>query len=54
MGITLFFTLLFVAFFLGKINYKTLDKKNIIKPKKKITNSDSISPDARWLQSKDN
>ena len=51
MGISLFFFLLIIAFFIGKkaASYK-VRKNNIhvLKNKKKLT-TESISPDASWI-----
>lgn len=54
MGITIFIIFLLFAFFLGRKNYANLHKENIIKHNKSKNSSDSISPDAHWLERKDN
>ena len=54
MGITIFIIFLLLAFFLGRSKRNLINKQDIIKLKKKKVNADSISPDAHWLQSKDN
>ena len=54
MGITIFFIFIIIAFALGNKNYtkKNKIKKNIIirLNKEKKLKSESISPDASWLE----
>ena len=51
MGITIFFVFLIVAFFLGQRQTVKKDNKYLVllKNKKKPIKSDSISPDANWI-----
>lgn len=53
MGITIFFIFLLLAFCIGRKSIFIRSNNNIlqlVKNKKKKNNSDSINPDADWLE----